>query len=287
MAAKSGDYEIVYANSEQVALILDWAAAEGWNPGLHDARCFYATDQQGFFLLQIDAQPVASLSAVKYGDAFGFIGLYLVRPEFRHQGYGYALWQYVLARTQVASLGLDGVVAQQDNYKKSGFQLLHRNCRYSGRVAQLPGLPHPYLISTPTAQDWPELIAFDTQHFGFAREQFLRAWLAQPSSKAVLLRLDGVIAGFGVIRACQQAYKIGPLFAKHAGLALAIIQQLCAELSPDSEFVIDVPEPNHAALTLVTELGLQAVFETARMYRGAVPELPLQHIFGITSFELG
>jgi hypothetical protein len=29
------------------------------------------------------------------------------------------------------------------------------------------------------------------------------------------------------------------------------------------------------------------VFETARMYRGAAPELPLGNIFGITTFELG
>lgn len=34
-------------------------------------------------------------------------------------------------------------------------------------------------------------------------------------------------------------------------------------------------------------MGLAPVFETARMYRGAMPRLPLERIFGITSFELG
>ena len=29
------------------------------------------------------------------------------------------------------------------------------------------------------------------------------------------------------------------------------------------------------------------VFETARMYRGSVPALPLNRIFGVTTFELG
>jgi hypothetical protein len=33
-----------------LALALEWAAAEGWNPGLHDARCFYAADPQGFLI---------------------------------------------------------------------------------------------------------------------------------------------------------------------------------------------------------------------------------------------
>ena len=35
-------------------LALDWAAAEGWNPGLDDAHCFYAADPQGFFLGELD-----------------------------------------------------------------------------------------------------------------------------------------------------------------------------------------------------------------------------------------
>ena len=32
-----------------LALALEWAAAGGWNPGLHDANCFYAADPEGFF----------------------------------------------------------------------------------------------------------------------------------------------------------------------------------------------------------------------------------------------
>jgi len=29
------------------------------------------------------------------------------------------------------------------------------------------------------------------------------------------------------------------------------------------------------------------VFETARMYTGAAPQLPLRRLFGVTTFELG
>ncbi len=32
---------------------------------------------------------------------------------------------------------------------------------------------------------------------------------------------------------------------------------------------------------------MTAMFETARMYTGTAPELPLDRMFGITSFELG
>ena len=44
---------------------------------------------------------------------------------------------------------------------------------------------------------------------------------------------------------------------------------------------------NHRAIALAKRWGLTPVFETARMYRGPPPELPLDRIFGIATFELG
>ena len=113
-------------------LALDWAAAEGWNPGLHDAHCFYAADPQGFFLGEIDGAPVGCVSAVRYGLGFGFLGLYIVNPERRGQGFGLALWRAALDRLGDRVVGLDGVVAQQENYRKSGFRLAFRNIRQRG-----------------------------------------------------------------------------------------------------------------------------------------------------------
>jgi hypothetical protein len=48
---------------------------------------------------------------------------------------------------------------------------------------------------------------------------------------------------------------------------------------------LDCPEPNRSATT--TQHGLYPVFETARMYRGRVPDLSLARTYGITTFELG
>jgi hypothetical protein len=33
--------------------------------------------------------------------------------------------------------------------------------------------------------------------------------------------------------------------------------------------------------------GLVPVFETARMYSGAIPDEPVERIYGVTTFELG
>ncbi|MNL87137.1 hypothetical protein D3C87_2161460 [compost metagenome] len=53
------------------------------------------------------------------------------------------------------------------------------------------------------------------------------------------------------------------------------------------EIYLDIPEPNASARALCERYNMKPVFETARMYRGIAPDLPLARIYGITTFELG
>jgi hypothetical protein len=50
---------------------------------------------------------------------------------------------------------------------------------------------------------------------------------------------------------------------------------------------LDVPEVNRDAVALAQGQGLAPVFETARMYTGAIRPLRLERVFGVTTFELG
>ena len=75
----------------EIDLAIDWAEAEGWNPGIHDADCFYAADPNGFFIGLLDDEPVAMVSAVAYEDSYGFMGFYIVKPEVRNRTYGAAV----------------------------------------------------------------------------------------------------------------------------------------------------------------------------------------------------
>ena len=100
-------------NRFECDVAVEWAAGEGWNPGWHDAEAFFATDPNGFFVGLLDGQPISSISAVAYGADFGFIGFYIVRPEYRGQGYGWQTWQAAMAYLGNRNVGLDGVLAQQ------------------------------------------------------------------------------------------------------------------------------------------------------------------------------
>lgn len=50
---------------------------------------------------------------------------------------------------------------------------------------------------------------------------------------------------------------------------------------------LDTPEVNPAAVALAERHDLNVSFETARMFTGKFPELPLGGLFGVTSFEIG
>jgi GNAT superfamily N-acetyltransferase len=129
---QEGRYVILSMTPAEVGTTIEWAASEGWNPGLHDAECYAAADPEGFFVGLLDGEPVATISAIRYGASFGFIGLYIVRPEHRGKGYGLQIWNAGMRYLEGRNVGLDGVVAQQENYRKSGFRLAYRNVRYEG-----------------------------------------------------------------------------------------------------------------------------------------------------------
>ena len=263
---------------------VEWAAIEGWNPGLSDAGSFWAADPRGFYIGRLDGEPATCISAVQYGDAFGFVGFYICRPEFRGKGFGLKTWEHAFANLRAATIGLDGVVDQQANYAKSGFSLAHRNIRYGGEDVAVTGTASG--VSELGPEHAAAVAAYDRAHFGCGRPEFLSSWLGTDGHVALGAMNDGGLKGYGVARPCRSGVKIGPLFADHPATAECLFDRLAAKASGRPLF-FDVPEPNSAAVRIAESRGLEPVFETARMYRCKEWELPLDRIFGITTFELG
>lgn len=263
-------------------LAADWAATEGWNPGLADTSCYAAIDPSGFLIGEFEGRPAATISNVNYGDDFAFLGYYIVRPDLRGRGFGLAIWRAALAHSGSRAVGLDGVVVQQANYRRFGFKLAYNNVRYGGEPlrASAPNETVP-LSEVPFVL----LAAEDSRAFPAARATFLRAWIDAPGHIGRALVRDGSLAGWGVIRRCRNGRKIGPLYACDRAAAESIYFSLIA--SGEGEVFLDVPEPNRDAVALVESCGLKPVFETARMYAGPIRPVALDRVVGVTSFEVG
>jgi GNAT superfamily N-acetyltransferase len=281
--APQDDFRIRAMRPDEIAVAADWAAAEGWNPGLADAACFATVDPHGFLIGELDGRPAATVSCVNYDERFAFLGFYIVRPDLRGRGHGRRIWQAAMAHAGARTIGLDGVVAQQDNYWKSGFRLAYPNIRYGGTIAKAAV---PADVVDLARVPFGVVEADDATVFPAPRRAFLRAWLDTRGHLGRALVRDGSLAAWGVIRPCRSGRKIGPLVADHRAAAEAVLAALVADAGA-GEVYLDVPSVNRDAVALAQDHGLAPVFETARMYTGPIRPLRLERVFGVTTFELG
>jgi predicted N-acetyltransferase YhbS len=278
------------ARPDEMALVIEMAAREGWNPGLHDGAAFYAADPEGFLLAESAGRVIGCISAVAYGADFGFIGLFIVAPDWRGRGVGSLLWDAGMARLAGRVVGLDGVPAQQDYYRRKGFALAWQNARFAGRAPSsvpAPDVRTDERIVALAALDVAALCADDRSVFPAPREAFWRAWIAMPGSVGLAWVEQGRLAGWGVLRPCREGHKIGPLLADRPDIAAALYDALSQRAGAGGSVFLDVALPNAQALELARTRGLQQVFDTARMYRGAAPACAIGRLYGVTSFELG
>lgn len=289
----ANDLEIRNMTRLEVDDLVAWAAREGWNPGLHDAELFWATDPEAFIAAEIDGEMIGGGAITSYGGEFGFMGFFIVRPEFRGRGFGNTLWQVRRQRLldrllPGASIGLDGVFEMQDYYARGGFVFSHRNMRFRADIAERP-------VTSPeddknivqlAAVPFDQLLDYDRTCFPARRPGFLKNWIAQADALALGYLRDDKLSGYGVIRRCGEGCKVGPLFADDSQVAEALYGQL-AGFAAAGPLFLDAPENNPAAMAFVAQHAMTEVFGCARMYLGGAPHLAHERIFGVTTFELG
>ena len=268
--------------------LVEWATKEGWNPGLHDAEAFWSTDSDGFYGYFIADEMIGGGSLVSYSGHFGFMGFFIMKPEYRGMGLGRQLWyqrrDLLLSRLQPdAPIGMDGMVAMQDFYAKGGFKLAFKDLRYV-RVGEK--FDYHQAVTSITEEDFIQLSDYDKSCFGYDRRNFITYWIHLPESSCYKYAVGGEIKGYAVVRKAFIGYKIGPLFANDYGIAEELYKA-CLSFANKEQVYLDIPLVNESANRLVDKFNATMVFECGRMYYGQPPILPVEKIFGITSYELG
>lgn len=277
------DLGISTASATDLLTMRQWAADEGWNPGKSDVPAFGATDPSGFLIGRVDGTPIASCSGIRYGADYGFLGFYIAHPSMRGRGYGIQLWKAVMDRLAGRTVGLDGVVDQQDNYRKSGFQLALTHIRYAG-LTPAPASARSVDLVDARAIPFADLAAYDRRFFPAERDAFLSLWVNLPGHRSLAAIRDGALEGFAVLRPAESGFRIGPLHASSDRVAHTLITNLA---EPGTPVAIDVPDVNRPAINLMESLGFEPTFECARMYAGPPPVVDQNGIFATTTLELG
>jgi GNAT superfamily N-acetyltransferase len=280
-------YRIGQMTRAEAPVLDGWAAQEGWNPGISDIDVAWDFDPGAFIAIRRNGELAGGGVIIAYGDDAGFMGLFIMRADLRRQGLGRVLWHERLRRLRArlrpgAPIGMDGVFDMTPFYEAGGFTFLHRDLRYQGIASGTLDA-----ACVPLDQfSWPALEAYDIQVSGMRRPGFMRRWLFQSGGRGFVHRRDGRIAGFGFLRPCRVGYKIGPLYADEPPIARRLLDSLLSTV-PGESVSLDVPEPNAAALRIMSDVGWAQSFGCVRMVNGIPTDVQVGRMYGVTSFEFG
>lgn len=278
---------------DKLRIVMHWAAQEGWNPGKYEIEALHQADPTGYRLLCAGDEPIAALAGVKHSANFAFLGLYIVKPEYRGKGYGKLLWDFTLNTLKnCGTIGLNGVMNQVAIYANSEFKPATLNARWRGKAPKkllnemLGNRPQKKVILT-TEAFLTNVVDYDTKIFSTQRTALLAKWLIMPKSHALFAVENGMLKGYGVISVTTEGYKIAPLFADDEEIAERLYVALCQYVEPNAFIYLDTNENNPSAAALTRRLGLEKTFETLRMYKGEAPKSDDKRVFGLTSLEIG
>ncbi len=281
---------------------VQWGADENWNPSLNDADSLWAQDANGFFLGEVTDENgttvVGTLEVARYDRDYAHVAWYHVLPEYRGKGYGKALWDYAMkyAYEDGRTIGLDGVPAQQENYKNSGFVqafYAYRHVAHSGHIKQV-SLKSPVSsgLTIKSAKDVPfeDVSNYDTKYVGAPRTAFTRNLIHRPDVQALVALDNDKIAGYAVLRKAVSGYKCGPLYAETPTIARELFVTLCSQV--DGDVCIDTPVVKDRGLPEIHQVfNMRVDGENARMYVKGKSErdfasLPVDNIYSVL-WELG
>jgi hypothetical protein len=279
------NYKIRRATRKELDLAVLWAKKEGWNPGIYDASCFWAQDKKGFFVGLLNNKPVATVSAVSYGNKYGFMGFYIVKKSERGKGYGMELFQKAWRCMGKRNIGGDGVIENLKKYAKVGLKLAHYNARYGGHGTGSKKIEKGVIKASQVP--FKKIDDYDRKVFGFPRSRFLKLWISRPKTRAFAFLKKGNVLGYGAVRKCFTGYKIAPLFADNKLVAKKLFDTLIGQVGKKEEVFFDLPEHNKDSLKFARDNKMKKVFATGRIYSKGQPKFPLNKWYGITSFELG
>ena len=269
----------------ELSLANRWAIEEGWNPGPRDAAIFNVIDPGSLLAVDVEGAPVGVISATRMTPDFGFVGFFVLSPEFRRARYAWTLLQASLERMEGRVAGSETIFQLVRTYARYGMRPHYHTVSYHGVAPSFPATWHRDVEPASTVP-LKELAAYDAMSVGVDRSSCLREWLSLPGSRALVVKRRGQVCGLGAARLCHRGVRIGPLQADDGESAEALFDAL-AGLAPGEELSIDCPDINPASAKLALAKGLSAGSATARLYRGPPPAGMLHRVYGLMSFALG
>ena len=288
---------IQQAKSSDIKTIIDWARHEEFAPGHGDIDIYRNTDRQGIWIGRVNTSAIGCIAGIKYNQIYGFIGLYIVKPEYRGYGYGHRLWEKAMTYlNDVQCIGLEAAPHLVNRYSEWGFKKASQTIRW-----QLDNIDERHLKDNMIENDSLKVVTglnipletikqYDAEREFIARPHFISQWLKHPSGQVIaLVDTNSFCHGFARIRPCLlskgNGWRIGPILADSKELAEVLIHNLLK--NHRGLILIDSPQINTNAQSLLVKMGFKQISATTRMYKGSHHAPLADDVYGLACLELG
>ena len=200
-------------------------------PGALDHVSFFAADERGFFVGELDGKPISCLSIVRYADNYAVGGHYRVDKPYQGKGYGLQTCMNAIAMANIhegCNWGGDAMEVREQIYRKF-INRAWNDQRVAFVASQasfnLSGISLPSSVKIqPVYQvEFQDLVEYDISVNVFPRPSFLEKWVFAPNCWAFVATNDnGEIVGYAVVRTTlkqEEGWIIGPVFADNSLIA--------------------------------------------------------------------
>jgi ribosomal protein S18 acetylase RimI-like enzyme len=270
--------------TEDIPQAMQLKDAARWNQTSADWLRFLSGNPEGCFVASVEGRIVGTSASIVYEGKLAWIGMVIVDPQYRGQGIGTTLLQYViryLDSRRIQCMKLDATPHGKPVYQKFGFVSEYEIERW-----MLKRRPNAIIPVCPSVE-FEDAVQFDREIFGADRSQILRSLTdAAPEFTRVVrqkARVDGYIFG----RRGSHADHLGPWVARNRNVAEMLLVEFLLQSNRELVFV-DCLTQNPWTLPLLRAHHFQFSRPLTRMFRGTnvsagKPEL----LFAVLGPEFG
>jgi GNAT superfamily N-acetyltransferase len=264
------------AQALMLSQALEWPyRAEDWAFALNLGRGF---------AVEAGGELVGTALWWPYGTDHASAGMIIVADKAQRQGIGARLMDALLADAQGRTIILNSTREGEALYTRLGFAPYDVVYQHQAVLAAAPAQDASVPLRAAVPDDRAALLALDTAASGMDRSALLDA-LSEIADTLVVER-DGQIAGYACARRWGRGFVIGPVAARDAVDARALISALAARHVGD--FVrIDVTESCGLSPWLET-IGLPQLYPVVSMSLGEPPRAaPGVKLYALSNQSLG
>lgn len=213
--------------------------AEGWNQTPADWARLIRLEPAGCFAARDGDMLTGTVTITAYGGTLAWIGMMIVRPEFRGRGIGAGLMRQAIEYVHglgISCIKLDATPMGQPLYQSLGFVVESELERWKGTASAGGRQEEPELTRAGSLEP---VFALDRAAYGTDRSRLLAVLAADaPGGPLTSRRYGKDPDGFALLRAGREASYVGPIIATSAGTAVRLLDGMLARCA-GSEVCLD------------------------------------------------